>query len=240
MARASIPQPVLPRGFRQLGAFEQGSGSSWQTLVARVEEEIASPAPTALPAGSRCVLKRRECAGIGVAEQLVRDVRPLSVLQHPHVVRYFGVALSPGATDVLLVCEFCARGSLLDLIYHHRRSTGEGGGAGLTSRHRAELLAPELVLEILVQLSAGLKYLHDEMSLAHGNLTAANVLLDGTGVVKLTDVGRSRSKGMLPTASSEGSAPPQRANEPGRGFFSFACSLGIEPSRRCVHMCATL
>lgn len=200
MSPRTMPQPVLPRGFRQLGAFEKGAGSSWQTLVAQVDEEIASPAPAALPAGSRCVLKRRWCAGIGEAEQLVRDVRPLSVLQHQNVVRYFGVVLSPGAADVLLVCEFCSRGSLLDLIYYQRRSAGQGGGAGpgVNSRHGG-LLAPELSLEILVQISSGLTYLHEEMSLAHGNLTAGNVVLDGSGVVKLTDVGRSREHRLFRT-----------------------------------------
>ena len=73
---AAMPQPVvLPRGFTQLGAFVQGPGSSWQTLVARVEDGLASPAPKALPAGSRCILKRRQCPGIGAAEQLVRSAR---------------------------------------------------------------------------------------------------------------------------------------------------------------------
>jgi len=187
-----MPQPVLPRGFRQLGAFEKFAGSSWQTLVAKVDDEIASPAPAALPAGSRCVLKRRACVGIGEAEQLMRDVRPLSVLQHQNVVKYFGVVFSHGAADVLLVCEFCSRGSLLDLIYHQRRSASRGGGGGPgVNSQLGGLLSPELSLEILVQISSGLTYLHDEMSLAHGNLTAANVVLDGSGVVKLTDVARS-------------------------------------------------
>lgn len=124
-----------------------------------------------------------------MAEQLMRDVRPLSVLQHPNVVQYFGVMLSPEATDVLLVCEFCSRGSLLDLILHQRRFKGVGNGHAAESKSIGDPLAPELVLEILVQLSQGLQYLHDEMNLAHGNLTSTNVVLDGSGVVKLTDVG---------------------------------------------------
>ena len=78
-----------------------------------------------------------------MAEQLMRDVRPLSVLQHPNVVQYFGVMLSPEATDVLLVCEFCSRGSLLDLILHQRRFKGVGNGHAAESKSIGDPLAPE-------------------------------------------------------------------------------------------------
>ena len=185
-----IPQPVnLPSGWTQLGAFSQASGSGWATLVARVDDALASPAPKALPEGSRCIMKRRECPGIGIAEQLLRDVRPLAVLQHPNVVKYYGVLLASNARDVLLVCEFCSRGSLLDLIYHQRKLKGAGDQQALLARQKGDLFAPELVVEILVQLCLGLAYLHDDMNLAHGNLTSANVVLDGAGLVKITDVG---------------------------------------------------
>ena len=190
---SAAPQPVpLPQGLRQLGAFAQATDSGWQTLVATVDDVLASPAPIALPVGSRCILKRRECWSIGLAERLLRDVRPLSVLQHPNVVQYFGVLLASDGKDVLLVCEFCSRGSLLDLIYHQRKLSGidhSGDNGGAKSQGKESLFSPELVLEVLVQISSGLKYLHDDLSLAHGNLTSANTVLDGYGTVKITDVG---------------------------------------------------
>jgi serine/threonine protein kinase len=151
--------------------------------VVRVDNELSSPAPKALPAGSRCILKRKECRSVGIAEKLLRDVRTLSHLEHPNVIKYFGVLLGSAATDVLLVCEFCTGGSLQDLIYHQRREKRSD------SRDDGNLFAPELVLEFLLQLSSALTYLHDGVGLAHGNLTSTNAVLDGTGVIKITDVG---------------------------------------------------
>ena len=133
--------------------------------MVRIDDALASPAPKALPAGRRCVLKRRVCADVPLAEHLVRAVRPLSLLEHPNVVTYYGVLLGSGGTDVLLVCEFCSRGSVLDLIHHQRRQSENAAAP-----QRGALFGAELVLEILLQICTGLAYLHDEVDLAHGNI----------------------------------------------------------------------
>ena len=152
--------------------------------MVRIDDALASPAPKALPAGRRCVLKRRVCVDVPLAEHLVRAVRPLSLLEHPNVVTYYGVLLGSGGTDVLLVCEFCSRGSVLDLIHHQRRQSENAAAP-----QRGALFGAELVLEILLQICTGLAYLHDEVDLAHGNISPTNILLDREGAVKITDVG---------------------------------------------------
>ena len=228
---ASVSQTCfLPKWLTQLGAFARGPGSSWETIVARVDDE--SRGITALPVGSRCIVKRRKCVGIGSAEQLVRDVWPLSVLDHPNVVKYYGAFLSPASTDVLLLCEFCSRGSLLDLIHNQRKVAGfngvDGSGARQKGLQKADLFAAELVLEILVQISLGLKYLHDDMALAHGNLTSANVVLDGSGMVKITDVGLEDA---IDSTNSNGARDARdgmtRGRRGGRGYWSPERSLAI-------------
>lgn len=194
--------------------------------MARVDDILASPAPKALPDGSRCIMKRRECPGISIAEQLLRDVRPLSVLQHPNVVKYYGVLLASGATDVLLVCEFCSRGSLLDLIYHQRKLMSTGDQQALLAKQKKNetLFAPELLIEILVQLCLGLAYLHDDMNLAHGNLTSANVVLDGAGSVKITDVGLEDALDHDPARDAREDAST-RGRRGGRGYWAPERSL---------------
>jgi serine/threonine protein kinase len=152
------------------------------------------------------------------------------VLDHPNVVKYYGALLSPASTDVLLLCQFCSRGSLLDLIHNQRKVAGlndvDGSGARQKGLQKADLFAAELVLEILVQISLGLKYLHDDMSLAHGNLSSANVVLDGSGMVKITDVGLEDA---IDSTDSNGArdARDGMTRRGGRGYWSPERSLAI-------------
>mmetsp|Transcript_38013 Transcript_38013/g.90296 ORF Transcript_38013/g.90296 Transcript_38013/m.90296 type:complete len:747 (-) Transcript_38013:278-2518(-) len=113
-----------------------------------------------------------------------QEAELLSSLNHPHVIRFFGVVVeSPASQQVVgIITEYMAGGSLSALLQspaHQPR---------LSLRRRAELA---------LGAANGMSYLH-ELRIVHFDLKPDNLLVDGdinsATVVKVADFGLSKHK----------------------------------------------
>ena len=111
-----------------------------------------------------------------IKKELSRESAIVCSLNHPNIIRFFGVVPDRG----WIVMEFCERGSLQDLHKHI-----EAG----------DLFSSTDMLRIAHEIACGVAYLHSpDISIIHGDLKAANVLLRGDKSVCLTDFGMSEAR----------------------------------------------
>lgn len=81
-----------------------------------------------------------------------------SLTDHPNLVKCFDSTVDP---PYLVITEFCAGGSLFDLLYNSRQE-----------------LSPRQRIKILADVAAGMKYLHSQKPcIVHRDLKSSNVLL---------------------------------------------------------------
>jgi WD40 repeat protein/ankyrin repeat protein len=92
---------------------------------------------------------------------------------HPHLASFYYVRQWQG--KLIIFSEYLAAGSLQTWVQTGRLSRS------------ADAIALQQILDIAIQSAWGLDYLHRQ-GLIHGNLKASNLLLDGQGTVKLTDL----------------------------------------------------
>lgn len=102
--------------------------------------------------------------------RFLREARAAAALDHPGIVRIFEIGEHEGLP--FLVSELVAGRSLAETLRHERLPF-----------HRAA--------EVLMDLAAALHYAH-QRQVIHRDLSPANVLIDETGRVRLTDFGLAR------------------------------------------------
>ncbi|KAF4689931.1 hypothetical protein FOZ60_000940 [Perkinsus olseni] len=106
-----------------------------------------------------------------LAKSLMAEVELLQGLDHPHIVKFYGVELRPHAVCIFL--EMMPGGCLQTLLRQHGALDQE------TARHYTD------------QVMSGLTYLHSR-NIVHRDLKCANVLLSLDGTVKVSDFGCSK------------------------------------------------
>ncbi|TNJ26243.1 Kinase, NEK [Giardia muris] len=114
-----------------------------------------------------------------IVDSLRREMRTISSLKHPHVLRYHRVHDDPDNGTAYLVMEWCS-GTLLDEV----RGRGE----------RGEPFRDEEVWRCLQEMASGLAYLHEKRHV-HRDLKPGNVLLSSDGRCVLGDFGLARTLG---------------------------------------------
>jgi serine/threonine protein kinase len=107
----------------------------------------------------------------------LEEIRVLSKLTHPCIHTIVGAVVRK--TDVpLLVMEYMHHGSLYDIL-----------------RNPTMVIEGEFILHMLQDIAQGVRFLHSTDPLViHGDLRAANVLVDSKFRAKVTDFGFSRTK----------------------------------------------
>lgn len=143
--------------------------------------------------GVRCRAKRAEASsGAELGKKIASACALLARLRHPHVVQFLGAQTSPSWS---IVTEY---------LPHSLAQTLERYGS----------LPEPLTHAVLRDVSAALTYLHGiSPSVAHGNLSPANVLLTADFTAKLSDVGVARSVDLLRNLPREAAVyhPPTEA-----------------------------
>ncbi|KAG1722539.1 kinase-like domain-containing protein [Suillus paluster] len=110
-----------------------------------------------------------------INRKISREIGILKILRHNNIVPLWGIATGFGRMPELrcLVSPWMPNGTLNDYL--------ESNHDDLTVLDRFRMLE---------DVSAGLRYLHS-MSVAHGDITGANILIDEGGHAKLIDFGLS-------------------------------------------------
>jgi len=119
----------------------------------------------------------QRCCGCLVSEhdrmrqEFVEEMRHVSKMRHPCITTMMGAVIGGGKCEPMLVMELMEHGSLYDLT--HNRTVEFSG---------------ELVIPILRHVAQGLTFLHHH-PIVHGDVKAANVLVDSQFRGKVTDFG---------------------------------------------------
>ncbi|XP_062201669.1 probable leucine-rich repeat receptor-like protein kinase IMK3 [Phragmites australis] len=100
----------------------------------------------------------------------------LGKIRHPNLLALRAYYLGPKG-EKLLVFDYMPKGSLSAFLHARAPNTPVDWATRMT---------------IAKGTARGLAYLHDDMSIVHGNLTASNVLLDEQSNPKIADLGLSR------------------------------------------------
>ncbi|MET1086485.1 MAG: serine/threonine-protein kinase [Arthrobacter sp.] len=177
-----------------------GSSSVWLAKEERTGREFAL----------KCFRRaaRRAAGGETREEGIRREIRILSVLDHPHLVKAHSAVTVEGGGDgnTALIMDYAPAGSLSDLV-----------------AARGKLSVGETVT-VLTPIAQVLGYLHNK-GFTHSDVSPGNVLFTGQGKPMLSDVGIARMLG--DPASAPGGGTP--------GFMDpapvDAVRAGLQPER---------
>lgn len=113
-----------------------------------------------------------------VVEEFKMETAIMCALRHPNIVLFMGSCFDSNSKEMLLVMEFCSRGSMHDLL-HDMKST----------------LPFELLLHLATQAAQGMNFLHEsDPPIIHRDLKSHNILLDDKFNAKISDFGLTRFK----------------------------------------------
>jgi serine/threonine protein kinase len=109
-----------------------------------------------------------------IVSSMRKEALILSSLNHPNILRVRGIV----PESAWIIMEYCPRGSLQQLLLNEDM-----------------VLSRSDMLSFASGVATGVAYLHlPEVSIVHGDLKAANVLLANDGSVRLCDFGMSQAK----------------------------------------------
>ncbi|KAG9316390.1 kinase-like domain-containing protein [Chiua virens] len=107
-------------------------------------------------------------------KQLERELSISSSSKHMNIIQFYGAYMSPSSSEVKVVMEYCAGGSL-EAVGKRIKDRGARIGEAVSGR----------IAEGALQ---GLAYLHSLRTI-HRDIKPSNILLTGEGVVRLIDFG---------------------------------------------------
>src|SRR5918998_668144 len=119
------------------------------------------------------MLKARYAENEELVERFRREARSAASLSHPHIVPVFDWGETGDGTHYITM-EYLPGGTLRDLI-----------ASGRT-------LPPQTVVEVALQIAEALRAAH-ERSVIHRDIKPRNILITGTGHVKVADFGIARA-----------------------------------------------
>ena len=132
----------------------------------------------------------------GVVERFIGEAQTIAKLDHPHIVGIHGLGRTSGGAYFIV----------MDLI----------AGANPDQIIKTRTISVDEALDWAIQICGALEHAHDR-GVIHCDLKPANILLDESGHIRVTDFGLARSlTGHTPwTAEVEGTAPfmaPEQAS----------------------------
>ncbi|KAG9137085.1 hypothetical protein Leryth_011917 [Lithospermum erythrorhizon] len=133
---------------------------------------------------SWAAIKRIKHRDIGSIDQVINEIKLLSSVEHPNLVRLLGCSIEKG--EQILVYEYMPNGTLSQ---HLRREKGDG-------------LTWHVRLAVAAETAQGIAYLHNAMHppIFHRDIKSSNILLDYNFKSKVADFGLSRLGCMMETS----------------------------------------
>lgn len=192
-------------------AWHNAAGGGTATAV-RVDDAADSGSGIALrdsalsdAAGSSGKVRVAEATGSAAAAggaasstDLLAELRLHQRLRHPNVCLLLGLTAAPDGS-LCIVQEFCANGSLVDLIHRRREtlrhhvSSADAAGTVLLANGEERVMTATCVLDMLRDAARGMAYLHGcAPPVMHRDLKGGNLLVDDQLRVKCGDFGLSK------------------------------------------------
>eukprot|EP01117_Protostelium_nocturnum_P018525 TRINITY_DN7768_c0_g1_i1.p1 TRINITY_DN7768_c0_g1~~TRINITY_DN7768_c0_g1_i1.p1 ORF type:complete len:1193 (+),score=287.92 TRINITY_DN7768_c0_g1_i1:35-3580(+) len=147
-----------------------------------------------------------EAEGTDVEKQWKEEIRLLSALNHPNVVRLWGLYEQGG--KVFMVMEFAQKGSLYSYLRNSRDSNNSNytnvANSVLSEKPQSPkedsgaVLSEEDLARMCFETARGMKYL-SQKGIIHRDLASRNLLLDSQLHVKISDFGMSRENSVYST-----------------------------------------
>ncbi|XP_059156438.1 atrial natriuretic peptide receptor 2-like [Physella acuta] len=120
--------------------------------------------------GSLVSVKRVSRGSISLTKELLQQLNKLMELKHQNITAFVGACVDPGR--ILLLWEYCPKGSLQDIINNQNIK-----------------LDQLFQFTICQDVAKGLEYIHKSSVSYHGNLKSSNCVVDSRWTCKLTDFG---------------------------------------------------
>ncbi|XP_059461374.1 serine/threonine-protein kinase STY46-like isoform X2 [Corylus avellana] len=157
-----------------------GGINVWEidTSLLKYEKKIASVSFCDLYKGTFCnqdvaiKVLRAEHLNKNMQREFAQEANIMRNIRHKNVIQFIGACTSP--PGLCLVTEYMSGGSMYDFL-HKQKS----------------VLTPPSLIRAAIDVSEGMNYLHQN-NIIHRDLKAANLLIDGNGVVKVADFGVAR------------------------------------------------
>ncbi|XP_059483407.1 receptor-type guanylate cyclase Gyc76C-like isoform X2 [Neocloeon triangulifer] len=154
-----IVSPPSKLSLMSAGSFESRCGpqvfastGQYRNMVVRIKELVFS--------------KKRDC----VTREVMKEMRLLRELRHDNVNSFIGACIEPNR--VLIVTDYCAKGSLYDIIENE------------------DIKLDSMFISSLVHdLIKGMRYLHNSLLGCHGNLKSSNCVVTSRWVLQVADFG---------------------------------------------------
>ena len=113
--------------------------------------------------------------------EFLEETTIMSKLRHPNVVQLLAACFEP---DLMLVMEFCSRGSLMDILEASRQN-----------RPNAPQITLQRRFKMALDTARGLMYLHSRKPhIIHRDLKPQNILVTDDLVCKVSDFGMARGE----------------------------------------------
>ncbi|KAI3986924.1 hypothetical protein MKX01_014625 [Papaver californicum] len=167
--------------------------------------------------GSQVAVKRLREKIAKNLKEFEGEVNGLGKIRHPNLLSLRAYYMGPKG-EKLLVFDFMPNGSLASFLH----ARGPETPIDWPTR-----------LSIAIGATRGLSYLHTNESIIHGNLTAANILLDEQTNAKITDYGLSRlmttnaNSSVVATAGAQGYRAPELGKAKNLSTKTDVYSLGV-------------
>ncbi|KAG6704713.1 hypothetical protein I3842_07G146200 [Carya illinoinensis] len=157
--------------------------NDWEidTSKLQYETKIASVSFCDLYKGTFCdqdvaikVLRAEHTNTNNIMKEFTQEVHIMRDIRHNNVIQFIGACLR--TPNPCLVMEYMSGGSMHDFLH----------------KQKLVLTLPHLI-NVAIGASEGMKFLHQN-NIIHRDLKAANLLMDGNGVVKVADFGVARTQ----------------------------------------------
>ena len=149
---------------------------------------------------------------VAAVSELQTEFNVLKTLNHPNIVNVFDFEVTPTSSRIYM--EWMPSGSVQGILARNKKMAGKVTG-----------LREQVVRRYASEALSGLSYMH-EKGIIHCDVKPANMLLDGSGILKLSDLGTYKVlDGSTSTSETTVGTVPYLAPECFRGTYSAASDI---------------